>query len=213
MKRLRVLLAGDPSLIQEGLRSLLSPYCDSVETVDNGRAAVETALRLRPDLSILDIAMPVLNGLEAAREIRGRWPDARLLFLIGHSNPIYIREAMRAGAVGYILKASPVSQITPMLQRVLRGEVGVTPQPATMQPDHSVPAPEPGGEAGVELTARQAEVLRLIAEGGTNRQIAALLKLSVKTVEFHRGEIRRKLGLRTTANLTRYALRAGLVAS
>ena len=164
------------------------------------------ALRLKPDLIILDISMPLLNGIEAARQIKKVWPEAKLLFLTMHASPAYLKEAMDAGGMGYVLKSSANEELRSAVQKILKGQVYVTPSfdrdvLETVQPSlRGRPRPS------AALTFRQAEVLQLVAEGWGNKEIADLLKVSVKTVDFHRGRIMRKLGAHNVAELVRYAV-------
>ena len=208
--RPRVLLADDHTLVLEGLRRILEDKCDLVGTVEDGRTLVEAAERLRPDVILLDISMPLLNGLEAARIVRTRVPEAKIIFLTMHADPTYAREAFRAGASGYLLKRSATSELAKAISVVLRGRPYVTPLfPAqVLQPlgsDLLQLTPESGS-----LTPRQREVLQLVAEGHSAKEIAGQLKISKKTVDFHKGRIMDRLGLRTTSELTKYAVAHGV---
>ena len=210
MTRPRVLLADDHTLMLEGLRRLLEDQCELVGSVEDGRALVEAAQRLHPDVILLDISMPLLNGLEAARHIRELVPESKLIFLTMHADPTYASEAFRAGASGYLLKRSAASELADAISVVLKGRSYLTPlisdevlQPCAL-PSTKVP-PRLG-----ELTPRQREVLQLVAEGCTGREIAVQLKISVKTVEFHKARIMDQLGLRTTSQLTMYAVAHGI---
>ncbi|PWT98224.1 MAG: DNA-binding response regulator [Terriglobia bacterium] len=211
MKRPRIVLADDHSLILAGIRSLLEPFCEVVREAGDGRSLVAASLELKPDLVILDVTMPLLNGIDAARQIKKEWPDAKLLFLSMHASPAYLREAFRAGGVGYVLKSSAAEELRVAVQRVLRGEKYVT---ASFDADlletiEGYAGKTSRAEAG--LTDRQREVLQLIAEGRSNKEVAAILKISVKTVEFHRERLMRKLGVRSAAELGRLAASQGLV--
>jgi DNA-binding NarL/FixJ family response regulator len=210
MKRARILLADDHSLILTGIRALLSEHFDLVGQVEDGRSLVDEALRLRPDLVILDISMPLLNGVEAARHIRRAWPEAKLLFLTMHSDPFYLREALQAGAVGYLLKASAVEELPVAVRSVLDGEIYLT-KAISSAVKVSLSTATGRLARSTSLTDRQKEVLQLIAEGRSNKEIATILRISVKTVEFHRAAIVNELGLRSTAELTRYAIKHGIV--
>ena len=194
----------------EGLRKLLEPACELVGTVADGRALVDAAVRLRPDVILLDISMPLLNGLEAARRIRTLTPESKLLFLTMHADPTYAREAFQAGASGYLLKRSAASELVTAIGAVLKGRRYVTPlfSEDVLQPQGSnavTLTPQSG-----RLTPRQREVLQLVAEGHTRKDIASLLNISVKTVEFHKGRIMDRLGLRTASELTKYAVAHGV---
>jgi DNA-binding NarL/FixJ family response regulator len=210
-KRARILVADDHSIILAGIRSLVEQDCELVGGVGDGRSLVQAALDLRPDLIILDIGMPILNGIDAARQIRTAWPEAKFLFLTMHTNPIYLREAMRAGASGYVLKTSAAEELRVAIQTVLKGKVFVS---ARFGPDVLDFLLTPSGRrsmSNTNLTGRQREVLQLVAEGRTNAEIATILKVSVKTVQFHRGQIMRKLGVHSAVKLTAFAVREGMV--
>jgi DNA-binding NarL/FixJ family response regulator len=207
----RILLADDHSFILAGIRSLLEGHYDLVGQVSDGRAAVEEALRLRPDVTILDVTMPLLNGIDAARQIKKKWPQAKLLFLSMHSSAVYLREAIEAGGSGYVLKSSATEELRTAIQKVLKGEVylaGSFDREVMQAMEASIIKP---GKSSIQLTGRQREVLQLVAEGRGNKEIAAVLNVSVKTVEFHRGRIMSKLGVHTMAELVRWAVQAGLV--
>jgi DNA-binding NarL/FixJ family response regulator len=211
MKRPRILVADDHSIVLIGIRSLIEQEWEVAGEVGDGRSLVEAALRLRPDVIILDIGMPVLNGIDAARQIRKAWPDAKLLFLSMHSNRMYLREAMRAGASGYILKTSATEELRPAIQSVLRGQTYVS---AAFGPDIPEVLSTPSGRRPAStgrLTSRQREILQLVAEGRTNKEIARILGVSVKTAQFHRGRIMHKLGVHSAVELTAWAVREGLV--
>jgi DNA-binding NarL/FixJ family response regulator len=206
-----ILLADDHSLILAGIRSLLEAHYDVVGHVSDGRSAVDAVLSLRPDLTILDVTMPLLNGIDAARQIKKEWPQARLLFLTMHASLAYLQEAIAVGALGYVLKSSATEELRSAIQRVLKGQTYLS---ASI--DHAVVESVRASigkpnKAAVQLTGRQREVLQLIAEGRVNKQIAAILKVSAKTVEFHRGRIMSKLGVHSVAELIRWAVNAGLV--
>lgn len=210
MRRARILLADDHSLILTGIRALLADHYDVVGQVEDGRALVEEALRLRPDLVILDVTMPLLNGIEAARQIRSEWPEAKLLFLTMHADPLYLREALHAGALGYLLKSSANEELPSAIRKVLKGEVYLADSlPAQVRDSVNTPTGRLARQTG--LTDRQKEVLQLLAEGRGNKEMAAILGVSVKTVEFHRGQLMRTLGVHTAAELTRFAVKLGLV--
>jgi DNA-binding NarL/FixJ family response regulator len=207
----RLLLADDHSFILAGIRSLLEPHYELVGQVSDGRSLVEAALRLRPDLTILDVTMPLLNGIDAARQIKKEWPQAKLLFLTMHASAVYLREAVAAGGLGYVLKSSATEELRTAIQKVLKGHVYLAPSfdREVLETVHaSLRRP---GKSSVQLTGRQREVLQLIAEGRVNKEIATILTISVKTVEFHRGRIMTKLGAHSMADLIRWAVQAGLV--
>jgi len=186
---------------------------DVVGTVEDGRALVEEAQKLRPDVILLDISMPLLNGLDAARQLTKLVPDSKLIFLTMHATPTYATEAFKAGASGYLIKRSAASELKQAIQAVMRGQHYMTPLitkdvlAATLHPPEALVPNRPVSA----LTPRQREVLQLIAEGKGTKDIATLLNISVKTVEFHKSRIMDALDLHSTADLIRYALSEGLV--
>ncbi|MCS6291478.1 MAG: response regulator transcription factor [Nitrospira sp.] len=212
MKRPRVLMADDHSLILAGLRKLVEAECDVVGAVEDGRALVEAAQRLRPDLILLDISMPLLNGLDAARQLRKLLPESKVIFLTMHASPTYATEAFQAGASGYLLKRSAASELGLAIKAVLQGQHYLTPS-LTKDVLESVLKPSTGEAvkaASSSLTDRQREVLQLVAEGHGTKEIATILNVSVKTVEFHKARIMQHLDIHTTADLTKYAIAHGL---
>jgi len=211
VKRARVLLADDHALILAGIRGLLEVHYDIVEEVGDGRSLVEAALRLRPDLMIIDISLPLLNGIDAARQIRKIWPEAKLVFLSMHSSPVYLREAIDAGGEAYVLKTSAKEELRIAVEKVLDGQTYVS-QSFDLGVRESVdPSLGARGRLSARLTTRQIEVLQLVAEGFGNKEIADRLHISMKTVEFHRGRIMAKLGAHNVADLIRYAVQSGIV--
>ena len=212
MKKPRVLMADDHSLILAGLRKLVEADCDVVGAVEDGRSLVEAAQRLRPDLILLDISMPLLNGLEAARQLRTLVPDCKLIFLTMHASPTYATEAFQIGASGYLLKRSAASELGLAIKAVLQGQQYLTPL-LTKDVLESVLKPSTGKRAepvSGALTARQREVLQLVAEGKGTKDIATILDVSVKTVEFHKSRLMQQLDIHTTADLTKYAITHGI---
>lgn len=209
MKRTRTLLADDHPLTLEGIRAFLEPVVESVGTVTDGRALVDAALRIKPELIILDITMPLLNGIDAAVQIRKSLPKVKLLFVTMHVNPAYLEAALAAGGTGYVLKSAAREELIDAIRHVMNDEIYVTPSlGAKAVAMFSNPAQ---AAASIRLSAREREILQLIAEGKAAKEIAHLLSVSVKTVAFHRENIKRKLGLRTTAELTRYALEQRII--
>ena len=211
MKRLRVVLADDHPLIVEGFRSLLEAQCDLVGIARDGRTLVEAALRLHPEIVVLDIGMPALNGIDAARQIKKALPDTKILFLTMHANTSYLREALAAGASGYLLKTSASRELAAAVQRVMKGDIyvsaGFGEELVAQARIRSRPIPR----SRSVLTGRQREILQLVAEGRTAKQISDTLNVSVQTVAFHKYKIMNKLGVRTIAELTTYAVKEGLV--
>jgi DNA-binding NarL/FixJ family response regulator len=209
MKRTRVLLADDHPLTLEGLRAFLEPHFESVGTVTDGRSLLDAALRLKPDLIILDITMPLLNGIDAAIQIKKSLPGVKLLFVTMHVNPAYLEAALNAGGTGYVLKSAAREELLDAIKSVLSGRIYVTP---TLSTEHLERFANPSrAAAALRLSAREREILQLIAEGRAAKEIAYHLAISIKTVAFHRDNLKRKLGLRSTAELTRHAIEQGLV--
>jgi len=204
--RARLLLADDHSITLSGIKSVIGQEHELVGTAADGRELVNQALQLRPDLIVLDVSMPLLNGIEAARKIRHAWPQAKLLFVSMHSNAMYVREALSTGASGYVLKTSAAEELLPAVRAVLEGGTYVTPSLAATVSEASL-----SNRAAPGLTPRQREVLQLIAEGRSSKEAAVILGTSVKTVNFHRDQLKRKLGVHSTAELATYAARIGLV--
>jgi DNA-binding NarL/FixJ family response regulator len=209
----RVLVADDHAVVRHGVRSILNGQPDfevEAEAAD-GAAAVDMALALRPDLAILDVSMPRLTGLQAAAELARRAPGMRLLMLSMHDDEQYLFEALRAGASGYVLKSAVDRDLVEACRATMRGEAFLYPDAAAALVQEHV-AGRAVGDAFVDpLTPREAEVLKLIAEAYTTKQIAEALVISPKTVENHRGRIFQKLGMHDRVELTRYAIRRGLV--
>lgn len=209
--RPRVLLADDHSLVLEGLGKLVMDDCDLVGKVEDGRALIQAAQKLEPDVIVLDISMPKLNGLDAGRQIKKLLPSTKLIFLTMHADPMYAKEAFQIGASGFLLKRSAASELTQAIHAVMKGQYYVTPAIAkdflsTLTQEMPALQAEPNS-----LTPRQREVLQLIAEGHSTKEIATMLNVSAKTIEFHRSQIIRELNLHGTAELTRYAIAHGLV--
>ena len=202
----RVVIAEDHTLMAEGLRRLLECEFESVQTVANGRQLLDIAAAWKPDVVLLDIGMPLLNGIEATRRLSKTSPSTKVVMVTAHNEPQYVVEAFRAGATGFVLKRCALSELVNAIRQVLDGHTYVTPLVA----DRAVEAARGSVRPGPALTSRQREVLQLVAEGCTAKEIANVLKLSVKTAVFHKMAIMDKLGLRTTAELTRYALEQGI---
>jgi DNA-binding NarL/FixJ family response regulator len=212
MTRPRILMADDHSLVLAGLRKLVEEDGDVVGTVEDGRSLLEEAQRLRPDIILLDISMPLLNGLDAARQLRTLVPESKLIFVTMHATPTYVTEAFKAGASGYLIKQSATAELKQAIQAVLRGQHYMTPSVTKNMME------APGRSKGLvckrpvtTLTGRQREVLQLLAEGKGTRSIASILHISIKTVEFHRTRLMEELNLHSVAELTKYAVSEGLV--
>jgi DNA-binding NarL/FixJ family response regulator len=206
-----LLIADDHGIVRGGLRALLDrqPDLEVVAEAADGAEALEQALALRPDLCILDVAMPKLTGLQVARELKSQAPGMQVLMLSMHDDERYLFEALRAGASGYVLKREADHDLLDAIRAVMRGEPFLTNSAQRSlvrdwMADSNAGPSEP-------LTPREQEVLKLIAEAHTNREIGEILHLSEKTVESHRGNLLRKLGMRDRVELVRYAIRRGLI--
>jgi len=209
MKRARILLADDHTLTLEGICAVLEPHHEIVGMVMDGRALLDAALRLKPDLIVLDITMPLLNGIDAAVQIKKSLPGVKLLFVTMHVNPAYLEAALNAGGTGYVLKSAAREELLEAINSVLNGRIYVT---SSLSSEHLERFTDPSRAAAtLRLTTREREILQLIAEGRAGKEIAFLLSISIKTVAFHRENIKRKLGLGTTAELTKHAIEQGLV--
>ena len=211
MKRSRVLLADDHVLILEGLRKILEPFHEVVGAVNDGKTLVEAALRLKPDLIVLDVTMPLLSGTDAARQIRKSLPRVKLLFLTSHTNPAYLREALSAGATGYALKSSTREEILAAVTKALAGQTYISTGIVGEDFDLSRWQGEKGSKSAAALTSREREILQMLAKGRTVKEVGALLRISHKTVAFHRNNVKRKLGVRKTVELIRRAIHEGLI--
>jgi DNA-binding NarL/FixJ family response regulator len=207
MSRPRILLADDHLL--DGLRHLLERHYDLVGTVQDGQSVVSAAQRLQPDLVLMDVAMPVLNGLQAGQRLREQQPKIKLLYVSMYADPPYVEEAMRIGASGYVLKRSGWEELSRAIEAALAGKQYISSalsaaleQPPVLPPVMS--------ESDRPLTDRQRQILKLVAGGYTAREIGRMLHITSKTVEFHKGRLMRQLELQSTVELARYALTHGL---
>jgi len=210
MKKIRIVLADDHSVVRQGFRRILEAQTDMeiVGEASNGREALEAVAKLTPDVVVMDVAMPELNGIEATRRMKEATPHSRVLALSMHKDSVYVREILRAGAKGYLLKDAVDEDLIAAVRAVSRGEGYLSPGVAdAVLTDYRQHVTDP-----IDLlTSREREVLQLIAEGKTNKDIATLLSLSVYTVDAHRGRIMEKLNLHSTGELVRFAIRKGLV--
>jgi len=205
-------LADDHRLLREAFAQLLERDCDVVGAVADGRALLAAAPELRPDIVVLDIAMPLLNGIDAARQLKGLMPEVRLIFLTVSEDPDLAAEAFRAGASGYLLKNSAASELFKAIQEVSQGRSYVTPLATQGLVGTLLCEPGPARAAG-PLSARQREVLQLLAEGRTMKAIARILAITPRTVAFHKYRMMEELGIRTGAELVQYAIKHHIVAS
>lgn len=209
MKNTRILLGDDHALILNGIRGILAEHYEVVGSVDNGRALVDAAVDLKPDLVVFDINMPILNGIDAATEIRKALPAMKLVCLSMHANAIYLGKALEAGASAYVLKSGASEELLEAIAAVLEGGTWVSPGFSPSVIENVRGSLERSG-SGVTLTKRQRQILQLIAEGRANKEIAFLLGVSIRTVEFHRYQLMARLGLHSVADLTRFAIEEGL---
>lgn len=215
MDKIRVLLAEDHTIVRKGLRSLLDaePDTEVVGEAEDGRKAIQLVEKLCPDVVLMDISMPALNGLEATRQITKRFPEVKVLILTVHSDEEYIRQVLSAGASGYLVKQAAPSELASAIRAAYQGDFFPSPSISRELIEDYTRQAEAMSENDslLALTDREREVLQLIAEGHSNRQIAEILHISVKTVETHRAHLTDKLGIRSAAELTKYALRRGVI--
>jgi DNA-binding NarL/FixJ family response regulator len=210
MNRPRVLLADDHRLLREAFAQLLELTCDVVGTVADGRALLDAVPDLHPDVVVLDIAMPLLNGMDAARQLKRSMPDVKIIFLTVSEDPDLAAEAFRCGASGYLLKNSAASELLLAIKEAMHGRSYVTPQATQGMVSTLLHAPKPAKRTG-ELSARQREVLQLLAEGHTMKAIAHVLKITSRTVAFHKYSMMAELGIRSSAELVQYAVKHHVV--
>lgn len=213
MKRTTILLADDHSLVLAGIRKLLESAFEVVGAVDNGRTLVADALRLKPNVVVLDVNMPILNGIDAGREIKRELPDTKLVFISMHSTAIYVRKAIEAGASAYVLKSGAAEELLNAVEEARKGGTYFSPGFGFDVIESFRVGPRESTRHIVELTPRRRQILQLIAEGKQNKEIASLIFVSVKTVEFHRSRLMSILGVRSVAELTRFAIQDGLIDS
>jgi DNA-binding NarL/FixJ family response regulator len=214
-KPVRVILADDHALVRGGIRTMLENLPQSVEVVgeaSDGREVLELVKSLHPDLVVMDIGMPGLNGLEATERLLKEFPDLRIIILSMHQNEEYVWRALRAGACGYLLKKAAIAELETAMQRLLEGEVYVSREISNRLlkkfPKHGINEMKSPVE---QLTERQREILQLIAEGRNTKEIADILKLSAKTVEYHRMKLMDRVNIHDIPGLVRYALQVGLI--
>ena len=210
MKKKRIILADDHELVLEGLQRILEHHFTLVGTARDGRTLVSEVERLQPDLVVCDISMPLLNGLEALHHCRAIGLQTRFIFVTGSLDVSLATRAFRLGAAGYVLKHAATEELLTAIREVLQGRTYVTPRIAEKVLRNLMAVPEDRPTPGKELSQREREVLQLIAEGKTMKEAATELELSPRTVEFHKKNIMDKTGLRTTAELSRYAARHGI---
>ena len=220
MVKPRILIADDHAMIAETLRMLLEPEFEIVGIVHDGRALVSQAMKLHPQVIVSDITMPLLNGMEALVQLRHTGNEAKFIFLTMHQDATWAARAFELGASGFVLKQSATSELLTAIHETLNGRTYVPPILArdVIQVFRGNGSPNSVGSghrtaAGYELTPRQREVLQLFAEGRSAKEVAQILKISPRTAEFHKAGVMKSLGIHTVAELTRYALRHGLITS
>jgi two-component system response regulator NreC len=215
MSRIRLLIGDDHTLVRQGLRKILEERSDwtVVAEVGDGRQAVAQALELKPDVAILDVGMPLLNGIDAAQQIVRRLPETRVLILSMHSDEAYVTRALQAGAKGYMLKDSADQDLLRAVAAVAAGQSFFSPAVAKLMLDDYVRrvAGTKTTDRNASLSEREREIFQLVAEGRTNREVAEILSISPATVETHRAHILQKLGVHNTAELVLYAVRRGII--
>jgi DNA-binding NarL/FixJ family response regulator len=211
MKNPRLLLADDHTFVLEGFKKLLEDHCDLVGSVEDGRALLEAAVNLQPDLVILDISMPRLNGIEAAKKLKKQVPDTKLIFVTMHADLAYVDAAFRAGASGYLLKRSAATELMQAVQSVMNDKFYLTPLITKEVMTSFLKPTQPRQTTIDDLTTRQHEILQLVVEGLSAKEIADQLKISHRTVEFHKTKIMEQVHVHTTTDLIKYAMAHGLV--
>lgn len=212
MTRPTILIADDHSMVVDGLRGLLEPEYEVVGSVSDGREVRPAVEKLKPDLVIIDISMPSLNGLDCARQLHASGCRSKILILTMHPDATLAREALDSGASGYVLKSSPAAELRNALKEVLQGRTYLSPAVTRDLLDIMGRANTSRDDAWARLTPRQREVLQLLAEGKSHKEVAAALNVSVKTAEYHKYAILHALGLKTNAELVQYAIRHGIIA-
>jgi DNA-binding NarL/FixJ family response regulator len=210
MNRPRVLLADDHKMLTDALKRILEPRCEVVATVSDGRALLEAAGNLQPDIVVLDIAMPRLNGFDAARQLKAEMPRLKLIFMTMHEDPYLVGQAFRAGGSAFLLKEAAASELTDAIDAVLKGGSYVTPSAAEGLANISLRAPERRDHVP-EPTPRQREVIQLLAEGCSMKEVAYALKITKRTVAGHKYAVMELLQLQTNAELVQYAIKHRII--
>jgi DNA-binding NarL/FixJ family response regulator len=211
MNRTRIVLADDHRIVLDGLKGLLSPHFELVGTAVNGRDVVRLVEELKPDVAVLDISMPLLNGIDATRQLRERHPNVKVVMLTMHPDTLYATRALEAGASGYVLKHAASDELVSAVEAVLRGETFISPSIRNSAMDELLDPNRRHAKSTLELTPRQREVLQLLAEGKSAKEIASILEISPRTVETHKYKMMDDLGVKTSAQLVQYAIKHGLV--
>jgi DNA-binding NarL/FixJ family response regulator len=213
MNKPRVILADDHTMIIEGLRNILESEFDVVGTVGDGRALMDAAEKHHPDVIVADISMPLLNGIESVRKIKKTNKHAKVVFLTMHPDATYAKEAFEAGASGYVLKHSAPSELVTAIRDATRGRTYVSPKIAGELMEPYRKSSHKRNDALTNLTGRQREVLQLLAEGKLAKEVAGILNISTRTVEFHKYKMMEELGIKTSAELVKYAIKHHIVST
>ena len=216
--KLQVIVADDHRLVAEGVVKILEKDYSVVATPTDGRGFIEAVEKFRPDLALVDISLPLLNGLDACRHVKKSCPEVKLIILTMHSEQHFVNEAFRVGVEGYVLKSSLADELLVATKEVLRGCTYISPVVAQGLVNQALessaePPRQPTPTPAVTLSLRQREVLQLVAEGKSNKEIASTINVTVKTIEFHKARISKELGVHTTAELTKQAITLGLIAA
>lgn len=212
MKRLRILLADDHSMVSAGFQKLLEPEYEVIGTVEDGRAVIKAAAELHPDMAILDVSMPLLNGLDAGRRLKAMMPQLKLIYLTMNSDPDYAKEALGFGASAYLLKNSLPSELLQAVREVVKGKCYITPSITKALDDAFIRDPRDVSRP-THLTNRQREILQMLAEGRSMKEIANILSITHRTVRFHKAQIMQELGIHSHMELLQYAIKHGMVSS
>ncbi|HKD84956.1 MAG TPA: response regulator transcription factor [Terriglobales bacterium] len=210
MKRPRILIADDHAMICAGFHKLLEPVYEVVGSVGDGHALLKAAAELRPDVVLADVGMPLLNGLDAGRELKRLLPNVKLIFLTMNPDPDVATEALRIGASGYLLKSSQQEELLLAVHQALRGISYITPQIKRAMEENFIRDPK-SVDRPRELSERQREVLQMLAEGRSMKEIAHVLNISLRTVRFHKYRVMEELGIRTNAELVQYAIKHSII--
>jgi DNA-binding NarL/FixJ family response regulator len=210
MKKPRVILADDHRMVTEGLRSIIETAFDLVEIVEDGQALLEAVKRQRPDLVVLDVSMPVLNGIDAAAQLRKDNPNLKIVFLTMHRDVLYVKRAFENGASAYVLKHSAPAELINAMREALEGRTYVTPELVSDATEIVGGASSGRRTSSLRLTPRRREILQLVAEGRSAKEVGRILHISSRTVEYHKYRIMDDFNLRTTADVIQFALRHGL---
>lgn len=211
MEKTTVLLADDHRIVLEGLKGLLVDEFEVVGMVEDGRALLDQVQQLRPDIIVVDVAMPLLNGIDAVKQIKKSGLDTKVVFLTMHRDAMYAKEAFEAGALGFVLKHSAPSELTKAIQEALKGNTYISPAIAQEVMQFYKGDVDAKAGASSSLTLRQREVMQLLAEGKSAKEIANILHISTRTVEFHKYNMMEQLGIKTSAELVHFAIKYGIV--